>query len=68
MRFQVTFQNVSASPKELLNAKALRKWLLISRTTLHRLEQRPDFPRPFVVGGAKRWDRSEVEQWLSKQR
>ena len=64
----MTFQDVSASPKELLNAKALRQWLLISRTALHRLEKRPDFPRPFVVGGAKRWDRNEVAQWLSKQR
>ena len=68
MRFPVTFQNVSASPKELLNAKALRQWLSISRTTLHRLEQRPDFPKPFLVGGAKRWDRSEIEQWLREQR
>ncbi|MFO0013246.1 MAG: helix-turn-helix transcriptional regulator [Planctomycetota bacterium] len=64
----MTFQDVSASPKELFDASALRKWLSVSRTTLHRLEKRADFPKPFMVGGAKRWDRNEIERWLSKQR
>jgi len=54
--------------RELLTPCSLRKWLSVSRTTLHRLEKRPDFPRPFVVGGAKRWDRSEIERWLMDQR
>lgn len=33
-----------------------------------RLTKRPDFPRAYVVGCARRWDKGEVEDWIEAQR
>jgi predicted DNA-binding transcriptional regulator AlpA len=46
-------------------AEALRLKLRTVRDTLVR---RPDFPAPLVVGGSKRWIKSEVQQWMLRQR
>jgi len=46
-------------------AEALRLKLRTVRDTLVR---RPDFPTPLVVGGSKRWIKSEVQQWMLRQR
>ncbi|ARP88617.1 helix-turn-helix transcriptional regulator [Bordetella genomosp. 9] len=32
-----------------------------------RLTKRPDFPRPFVFGGARRWKAQEVDLWIEGQ-
>ena len=33
-----------------------------------RLTKRPDFPRAYIFGGARRWDQEEVEEWIEAQR
>jgi prophage regulatory protein len=33
-----------------------------------RLTKRPDFPRPFVIGGARRWREEEITEWIEAQR
>jgi len=33
-----------------------------------RLTKRPDFPRAFVFGGARRWKAEEVDDWIESKR
>ena len=42
----------------------MMEFMRISRSTLYRMSQRDDFPRPVIVGGMKRWRRDELESWL----
>jgi len=48
----------------LMNAVDMMEFLRISRSTLYRMSQREDFPRPVIVSGMKRWRRDEFESWL----
>lgn len=41
-----------------LNAKHVRD----------RLTKRPDFPRAYIFGAARRWDETEVNDWIEAQR
>lgn len=38
--------------------------LSLSRSAVWRLTKDPSFPRPRRLGGAVRWERCEVEQWV----
>lgn len=33
-----------------------------------RLTKRADFPQPYIFGGARRWDETEVNEWIDAQR
>lgn len=33
-----------------------------------RLTKRPDFPRPYIFGAARRWREDEVEDWIESRR
>jgi len=48
----------------LMNAVDIMEFMRISRTTLWRLLQYDDFPKPVMVMGMKRWRRDELESWL----
>jgi len=39
-------------------------FMKISRSTLWRIMQHEDFPKPVVLMGLKRWRREEIETWL----
>jgi predicted DNA-binding transcriptional regulator AlpA len=54
---------------DLITADDIAQTLhLAVRTVREKVVRRPDFPRPIAVGGAKRWIRNEVHQWILKQR
>ena len=48
----------------LMTQVDMMEFMRISRSTLYRMSQRDDFPRPVIVGGMKRWRRDELESWL----
>lgn len=41
---------------------------LTKRQVAERTTHLPDFPRAYVIGGARRWDREDVRLWILKQR
>jgi hypothetical protein len=38
------------------------------RGFLERVQCKPDFPAPLVIGGHKAWRKSEVDRWADDQR
>lgn len=56
------------SPSEIAPTIVLadvRRVLRVSRHTVDRMCQRNEFPRPFKVGGLRRWLRADVEKWIA---
>lgn len=49
---------------ELLNFKALKALIGLSRTTVWRLEKRGEFPARVMVGRRVAWRRTEVYRWI----
>jgi predicted DNA-binding transcriptional regulator AlpA len=52
----------------LMRTRDLMEFMNISRSTLWRLTQLDDFPRPVILMGLKRWRQEELESWLSTRR
>jgi predicted DNA-binding transcriptional regulator AlpA len=48
---------------EILSTRRVREHLGISRTTLWKLRQRPDFPRPTVLNGRLYWKATQLLAW-----
>ena len=48
----------------LLRLRDLMEIMKISRSTLWRVQQRNDFPKPVEVMGCKRWRHEELKTWL----
>lgn len=51
----------------LLKLRDLMEIMKISRSTLWRVQQREDFPKPMILMGCKRWRREELQEWLDQQ-
>ena len=51
----------------LLKQRDLMEIMKISRSTLWRVQQRADFPKPVTLMGCKRWRREEVIAWIDVQ-
>jgi len=49
----------------LMRQRDLMEYMNVSRSTLWRMTQREDFPKPVILMGLKRWRREELESWLS---
>ena len=49
----------------LMRQRDMMEFMRISRSTLWRMSQFEDFPKPVIVMGMKRWRREELESWLS---
>jgi len=43
------------------------EYMSISRSTLWRMTQREDFPKPVILMGLKRWRCEELWSWLSSR-
>jgi predicted DNA-binding transcriptional regulator AlpA len=55
-------------PSALLTLNQLLEILACSRTTLWRLREAPDFPRPILLSAtAVRYRRRDVDTWISKR-
>ena len=48
----------------LMRQRDLMELLRISRTTLWRMMQQENFPKPVIFRGMKRWRLEEIETWL----
>jgi len=56
------------TPAPLLDERAIRDYLGVSRTTLYVWRRRKRFPAPILVGGTRlRWRAGDVEAWLAAQ-
>lgn len=54
---------------ELMTTEDIASLLkLAKRQVAERVTKRKDFPRPYVIGGARRWNREEVFQWVEERR
>jgi predicted DNA-binding transcriptional regulator AlpA len=51
----------------LLKLRDLMEIMKISRSTLWRVQQRKDFPKPVELLGCKRWRSEELQSWLDTQ-
>jgi predicted DNA-binding transcriptional regulator AlpA len=51
----------------LLKLRDLLEIMKISRSTLWRVQQQEDFPKPVALLGRKRWRREELQAWLDAQ-
>jgi prophage regulatory protein len=53
----------------IVRAKEARTLVGISRTTIHELEKRGNFPRRVeLTGGRVGWRLSELQQWIESRR
>lgn len=50
----------------LLSRKDLEGLLSLSRSSVARVTQHPDFPRPVRVGRSVRWHAAEVQEWARR--
>lgn len=52
---------------KLLNLNELAEILGVSRSTIYRWSERPDFPKKQKIGpNSVRWLESEVENWVQE--
>jgi len=51
----------------LMRQRDMMDFMKISRSTLWRIMQHEDFPKPVILMGLKRWRREEIETWLSSR-
>lgn len=52
---------------DLLSQHDLMEIMKVSRSTLWRVRQRENFPKPVMVLGCKRWRPEELKAWLDQQ-
>jgi len=50
---------------DLMRRCDIMDFMKISRSTLWRLSQDENFPKPVLLMGMMRWRRAELESWLS---
>ena len=51
----------------LLTLDDLKRKLGVSRTATWNLRRRPDFPRPVLIGEARKFIEAEVDGWIAAQ-
>ena len=51
----------------LLTLDDLKRKLGVSRTATWNLRRRPDFPRPVLIGEARKFIEAEVDDWIASQ-
>jgi predicted DNA-binding transcriptional regulator AlpA len=69
-RIYYTGGNIKTGEKTmdaLLKLRDLLEIMKISRSTLWRVQQREDFPKPVALLGCKRWRHEELKTWLDNQ-
>ncbi len=69
-RIYLTEGNIKKGEKTmdaLLRLRDLMEIMKISRSTLWRVQQREDFPKPVTLLGCKRWRHEELKSWLDEQ-
>ena len=52
---------------DLMSQQELMETMKISRSTLWRVRQRENFPKPVMLLGCKRWRPEELQAWLEQQ-
>ncbi len=50
-----------------LTSGDLMSRLKIKRSSFYKLIRECGFPRPTIIGGARRWSETQVQQWLDQQ-
>ena len=56
-----------ARPDRLLTNRDLQARLRLSRTSIHFMVKRGEFPAPVQIGRARRWRESDVNAWIAAQ-
>lgn len=58
-------QSVAPEPARLLDVGAVAAMCGVSGRHVYRLADSGRMPRPIRLGGAVRWDRATIEQWIA---
>lgn len=58
-------QNVAQEPTRLLDVDRVAGMLGVSSRQVYRLADGGRMPRPLRLGGAVRWDRQTIENWIA---
>ncbi len=54
--------------ERLLRRREVERWTSMSRSSIYRLMQEGEFPRPVRVGpGAVRWKASDITAWIESR-
>ncbi len=61
----MTTQTVAPEPARLLDVDAVAAMCGESGRHVYRLADSGRMPRPIRLGGAVRWDRTTIEQWIA---
>ena len=58
----------NSTNERLLRRREVEKITGVSRSSIYRLMQESDFPRPVRIGpGAVRWKASEINAWIESR-
>jgi excisionase family DNA binding protein len=57
-------QTPVAEPARLLDVQQVAEMLGVSGRHVYRLADGGRMPRPLKLGGAVRWDRRQIENWI----
>ncbi len=56
------------APKKILRRPAVLDRLDVSATTLWRMQQRGDFPKPFRISpGLVGWRETDIDRWIDER-
>jgi predicted DNA-binding transcriptional regulator AlpA len=58
-------ESLPDEPSWLLTARQLAEQLQVSPRSIWRLRKAGQLPEPLVIGGAVRWDRQVVREWIA---
>jgi prophage regulatory protein len=57
-------KNTTTEPARLLDVVAVAALLGVSARHVYRLADSGKMPRPLRLGGARRWDRAAIDDWI----
>jgi predicted DNA-binding transcriptional regulator AlpA len=64
-----TYAKAGVLEVELLTSEDIGHLVQLSKRQVRdKLVHTPGFPKPFLIGGIKRWDKEEVMKWIKTQR
>jgi len=52
--------------RRLYTMKDVAEYLSVSTSTVRRMSERGDLPKPISIGGVRRWDKAQLDRYLDE--